>query len=385
MFFRSIPSFAALGLFTIALAGCPIWGGDDDYCYDCCYGDCCNGECENPQCSSPSECSAESVCGADNECHSGTCETWGCPFGYVCDDKLTCVPDGLGGGGAGGEGGAGGAGGEGGGIPTSVYCGNPADCAASEHCAPDGTCQTGDCSVDGCVNGFFCNTKSLQPFCDRENPGGCGGDLDCASLGEGFRCVSGACTPAAQLCYDRTQCSAGQVCADGECVASCANAATCPSSYSCDAVTSLCSLPSLPCTITNDCGGADTVCVDGACVPRAVDGLCIEAGTVVVDNGCVPNQARVSVCNVDGTQDLCGTGNICLNQTCYVSCATPNQAACDTLTTDQCKPVTTPFSGPNDVCGFTDNFGTECDLSRSLDCPVLEATCIDGTCVAPPI
>lgn len=370
--FRSLLPFAAVGTLATVLSGCPIWD-EGDYYDDGCYDECsCYGECGSP-CSTQSQCGSEEVCGADNQCHFGECDTWGCPIGYVCDAKLECVPDGqLGGFGGGDEGGAGG----GGGGTEAVYCGNPDDCGALQYCAPDGTCHDGDCTADGCIYGFICDELPESPVCVRENPNGCGSDGDCADPAD--KCVSGECTPPADLCFDQTQCPSGDVCADGKCVPSCAGGDTCPSSYSCTSGVELCTTPVLACTITNDCGGFDNVCVEGTCVPRSIDGFC-DADSIWVDNGCIPNQSASFVCTTDGVQDVCASGSICLHHSCYISCEAPNQTACDGLPEiDQCKDVTTP-SGAHSVCGTEENLGDECDPTTQTACAD-GFICVDGYC-----
>ncbi len=382
-----LPTVALFGSLTFGLAGCPIWDDNHGNCYDtgCCdYYD----DCYFDSCGSPADCYAGEVCGLDNVCHYGSCYDYGCAAGYVCDAKYECIPDngsggsGAGGsnvggsGGFGGSGGAGGAGGEGGGTDV-VWCANPHDCQAGEYCAPNGTCTPGDCSSDGCIFGFYCDTFGETPLCYPEDPGSCGRDAECG--GNGNLCVSGFCTPPEDLCFDQTQCAAGDVCADGKCVPSCANAASCPSSFTCTQTVELCTTPATTCTITNDCGGPDSVCVDGACVPRAIDGICNDPNDVWVRNGCIPNQSATFVCTVDGSQDVCATGSLCLHHSCYISCETPNETACNGLPElDQCKSVTTT-SGPHSVCGTADNLGDECDPTSGVTCdPGL--ICVDGYC-----
>lgn len=384
----SAASLVALGTLAVALSGCPIWSGDDDYNDDGCFGECCYGECNSNYCSTQAECGAGEVCGGDNECHYGDCSSWGCPLGEVCDVSgfdFQCIPDpGQGGFGEGGFGGgsasggsAEGGGGEGG-SGQPIYCGNPGDCGAGSFCAPDGTCTAGDCNaIEGCIFGFACDESGLLPFCARENANGCGADVDCVS-GDGSSCISGVCTAPADKCFDQTQCPSGAVCADGKCTPSCAGGDACPSSYSCTTGVDLCTTPAVACAITNDCGGPDSVCVAGACVPRAVGGFC-DVGTVWVNNGCIPDQSAAFVCTVDGDQDVCSAGSICLHHSCYISCETPNDTACDGLPEfDQCKSVSTP-SGGHFVCGSAENLGDECDPTAGTACGP-GFICVDGYC-----
>ncbi len=355
------------------LAGCPIWtdDGDEPPC------------CENTICSSDSDCFTGEVCGSDNECHEGTCETWGCPSDSICltdvDGVSSCFDtnggggSGAGGNGAGGSGANGGTGGAGGAAP--VYCGNPDDCAAGETCATDGTCQLGSCDVIACINGFFCDP--FDNVCMHENPFACASDTDCNDDLLGSLCVSGICTPAADQCFDQTQCAGGSVCANGKCTPSCETAA-CDTFHSCTPGVELCTTPTLTCSITNDCGGPDVVCVDGACVARSNQDEC-PSGYVWVENGCISDQSAIFVCGADGSQDTCADGSVCVHHSCYISCEDPNQTACDGLPTfDICKPVTTTF-GTYPVCGSDENLGDECDPTQGQLCSG-GLVCIDGFC-----
>jgi hypothetical protein len=208
-------------------------------------------------------------------------------------------------------------------APTSSTAANPDDCGPAEFCAPDGTCQPGDCSFDGCIDGFFCNTLPESPVCDRLDSNGCGEDADC-NTADGYLCVSGQCTAPADLCTDQTQCASGSVCAEGKCVPSCAGGGACPSDFTCTSPLELCNGAVTACTITDDCGGFDSVCVDGACVARSLDGTC-PTGFAWVDNGCIPDQAAAFLCAIDGSQDACAAGSICLHHSCYISCEAPNE------------------------------------------------------------
>jgi hypothetical protein len=364
----------ALGLAALGLGGCPLWSDDDHD--DGCWGDCCNGECNvggnnNGNCNNQGDCNSDEVCGSDNQCHVGDCQTWGCTGDEVCltdiDGFSSCVgPNGSGGDGAGGSG------------PEPIYCGNPDDCSLAEHCGPDDTCQPDDCSAEGCIFGFMCDVDQPIPTCVPENPAACGADLDCLDDGLGYLCVSGVCTPPADQCFDQTQCDSGSVCADGKCTPSCAGGESCNESYTCTSGVDLCTTPATQCNITNDCGGPSLVCVDGACVPRADDGVC-PAGLVWVENGCIPNQSAFFVCTVDGEQDVCASGSVCLHHSCYISCETPNETACAGLPDfNECKTVTTT-SGDHDVCGSDSNLGNECDPTAGLPCGPGEI-CVDGFC-----
>lgn len=380
-----------VGVLAGALAGCPIY---DDGPHGEATGGCKGRDCDEPlpagACSSAADCDLNETCGSDNECHPGDCTFWGCASPLQCvirpEDNTAVCEDagasvGAGGAGAGGSNtggsnptGTGGSGGDGP-IEGAVYCGNPDDCAASETCAPDGTCHTESCKTIGCIYGYACSGNNT---CEPANPAACGADTDCSGAGSGFLCVSGICTAPADQCSDQTQCKAGNKCVDGKCTASCTADSDCATGYACDQSLSICSKPASTCMITNDCGSATSVCVDGACVPRS-DGAACPKGTVWVENGCVPDQAATFFCAADGVQGTCAAGSICLHHNCYISCASPNTTACDNLPSfNICKSVTTS-TGTYSVCGSSQNLGGECDPTQGLDCGNADV-CMDGFC-----
>jgi hypothetical protein len=382
MVMNRLLQFGLLGIVAGALAGCPVWDDDDDHDGwedgSSCFGEGCN---PGPECTNSDQCGVNATCGEDNECHPGDCTFWGCASGECTvgeDGTASCTGgSGSGGSGAGGSGsGAGGSGATGGG-PDVVYCGNPDDCAAGETCGPEGICEPGSCDTVGCIYGYSCDTTAAPPVCKPTNPAACGSDGDCAEAGAGYACVSGICTAPDDQCFDQGQCAPGSKCAGGKCVPGCDADAECDGGFECNEAQGVCSEPGKECTITNDCGGPVTVCVDGTCVPRS-DGATCPAGTVWVENGCIPDQSATFTCAVDGQQDACNAGSICLHHSCYINCASPNETACANLPNlNVCKSVTTS-SGMHQVCGSNENLGNECDPQAGQACSV--GICIDGFC-----
>jgi hypothetical protein len=116
-------------------------------------------------------------------------------------------------------------------------------------------------------------------------------------------------------------------------------------------------------------------CVD-ACGPN---GTC-QPGLKCLDGGCSPDQQPVFTCATDGAQDSCQAGSICLRHSCYIACSADAGAnACKSADKfNQCKAVTTS-SGTHNVCGSTNNLGTDCDPTQGKNCasPLI---CIDGYC-----
>jgi hypothetical protein len=99
-----------------------------------------------------------------------------------------------------------------------------------------------------------------------------------------------------------------------------------------------------------------------------------------VEGGCTPDQQPVFTCGTDGVQDNCQAGSICLRHSCYIACSADAGAdACKNADKfNQCKAVTTT-SGTHNVCGSTDNLGTDCDPTQGKNCAT-PLICIDGYC-----
>jgi hypothetical protein len=265
-----------------------------------------------------------------------------------------------------------------------AYCANPTDCGNGFTCGPDGTCHPGDCSVTQCINGFVCELSANGQVCNLVDPRACTSDAECGGTDA---CVNGTCVAASWLCSDRTQCLSGSVCVDGKCVVACGVGDSCPDGYLCQKESRLCNIVELGCAITADCGSPYVVCVDHACVPRcSVQGPCGEGLGFCVNNGCIPSQKIVAQCAGEGVQAGCASGQICLHQHCYTSCAAPDAgvaeggvgACTEGPEQDACKTITTA-GGAYAVCGSTSNLGAECDLTVDKSC-ALGQICIDGFC-----
>jgi len=408
---KRLSLLGCFGLLASVLAGCPIFSGDaHNNCYE--LGDCgtwtTGGSGTYQECWSPGDCAENETCGPDGMCHSGDCTFSGCIAGYTCvtdpDTYLaSCVLDG-GSGGSGGSiptggsggpstGGSGGSGGTStggsggtatggtGGAPAVVYCGKPADCASDQLCAPDGTCQAGPCdnATNPCIYGFECTNGGT---CVSPTAHACDNDTNCAS---GYICIAGTdnvggvCTPPADQCFDQSQCGADEKCVNGKCTLSCISQTDCRDGLACDLTLGICSIVVKTCTITNDCGGPDTVCVAGNCVPRSPDGSC-GGGDVWAENGCIPNQGATFTCQLDGQQDVCLEGSICLHHSCYISCDAPNGTACQAQPTlNVCKPVE-DGSATYNVCGTDQNLGNECGAGAPVAACSGGKVCIDGFC-----
>jgi hypothetical protein len=257
-----------------------------------------------------------------------------------------------------------------------VACGQPADCPSGATCGTDGVCHAGDCGTIACINGFVCESSANGRLCAKVDPRGCESDAECAA---GASCVDGVCTPAADLCSDRTQCVAGSLCVNGKCVVGCGAGYSCPDGYLCRFASRLCNIVSRGCSTTADCGGPNVVCVDHACVPRCnVRGPCGDGTGSCVNNGCIPSQKIVPQCAGEGVQAACGAGQICLHRHCYTACGADGGGVCTQPDQDVCKAVTTS-AGTFSVCGSTSNLGSECDPTMNKPCSGGQV-CLDGFC-----
>jgi hypothetical protein len=352
MMMKRAISFVLFGFGAAALGGCPIYN-DSRYDRVCVSGDC--YDCPDPYYSS--------------SCYPHSCsDSTDCPSGYSCDSSHRCqstngVPP-TGGGGS--------------------LCTQPSDCAAGSNCGADNRCHAGDCASTGCPSNFVCKLSSGVPQCVPVGSGPAGGTSTCQSDQDcptpaGSKCLSGSCVAPQDQCADATQCPGGSQCVQGACTPSCSASTPCPTGFSCDTAKGVCTGNAGACTDTSQCTGG-TVCVEQHCVNQCGTGGTCPAGLVCLDGGCTPDQKPVFTCSVDGQQDACQAGSICLRHSCYIGCdADAGADACKNADKfNVCKTVTTS-SGPHSVCGSTSNLGTDCDPTQGKNCasPLI---CIDGYC-----
>ena len=351
MMMKHVFSFVLLGLGAAALGGCPIYS-DDDRAHRVCVGSDCyscpdpyvSGNCYDYSCYSDKECPAGYACGSNHRCH--------------VTDGLPPPP------------------------PTGPLCTKPSDCPAGSTCGADNKCHTGDCSSSGCPSNFVCKLTNGAPTCEPVGSDGstsaCKADGDCPTPA-GSKCLSGSCVAPSDQCADATQCAPGSQCVQGACTPSCSANKPCPTGYACDGAKGVCTGTTGACTNSTQCHSG-TVCVEEHCVTPCGAGLTCGAGLVCVDGGCTPNEKPVFTCTVDGAQDKCQSGSLCLRHSCYISCdADAGPDACKNA--DQfnvCKSVTTS-SGPHSVCGSDTNLGTDCDPTQGKNC-ASPLVCIDGFC-----
>lgn len=345
---------AGLGLGVALMSGCPIYESDDRY----------NRVCDSSQCY---------ICPAPyltSQCDSYTCSADAeCPTGFECSTRSRCAPSGT--------------------SPTSqpTACKQRSDCGTSPDavCGSDNTCHSGDCSRWGCSSDFVCKVGSGAATCEPTLPLGrvseCKADRDCSSQAgapAGSKCLTGTCVAPGDQCADATQCAAGSQCVQGSCTPSCAATRACPTGYGCDVATGVCTGSKGTCSASSPCS-SDSVCVEEHCVERCRAGSSCLAGLTCVDGGCTPEERPVFTCGIDGVQDKCQAGSVCLRHSCYIACEASSPEACKSADAfNVCKSVMTT-SGAHAVCGSATNLGSDCDPTQLKVCKAAQV-CIDGFC-----
>jgi len=339
--------FGLFGLSAVVLFGCPIWS-DDHARHVCTTG------------------TATNVVLYDDDCVA-CYGNYDCPAGYECSNRA-CTPSG------------------GTVAPPSQACSKPDDCAAGSNCGTDLRCHAGDCSNSGCPTGYLCKLSGGTLSCvandgspDGGGFDGCTSDAACAATTPGARCLDGACVAPADQCSDATQCPNNEQCVQGGCTPSCDATHPCPTGYGCDTAKGVCTGNPTPCGASGTCSGA-TTCVDEHCVTKCGPGNTCANGLICVDGGCIPDQKPQFVCAVEGKQDACASGSLCLHHSCYIACAVDAGAtACKSADKyNTCKQVQTA-SGTYSVCGSSSNLGSQCDPTQGKNCATGQV-CIDGFC-----
>jgi hypothetical protein len=349
---RLLLGIAILGAAAL-LGGCPIYGQNSEY-----------QVCSGPSCYS---------CPDQN--YSGACISWQCS--------------------------------------TNSDCGVGYQCTSDNQCVPAPTSDGGDCSVNGCPDGYICTLANGVASCAAAPEAGtghdsgpapdggvhtesgadaspytgpCNADGDCHGGGE--KCIDGTCTAQVNLCSDGTQCVAsGSSCVDGVCEPTCSTTSPCPSGYGCDFTRGVCNLDPGGCSGsgTSSClGGA--VCVEGHCAPPcSAEGGACATGQVCVNGGCIPDQAASFACANDGDEgqlaNACAVGYTCLHHDCYVACNADAGDSCVPVTGNPatCKNVTIE-TGTYGVCAAAGTLGSDCDPAQGKYCSG-STVCINGSCI----
>jgi hypothetical protein len=226
-------------------------------------------------------------------------------------------------------------------VCTATGC--TARCQTDETCPKGETCQAGLCSPPGtepgpakecttkadCADGKTCSAGKCEACGGNAGPCPCEKTADCSG---GLTCVAGACTAPQNTCKYSSECGDDKVCADGQCLASCA-AAPCSNGYTCEK--GVCR----PSTRGNPTCTGDAQCTDPA-APNCVSGSCVKA------------------CGGDAE---CGDGKYCNQGACVVDTRPKPNCTAD----EQCGgTASTPKKCMGGFCKFTCTSDQHC---RTID------------------
>jgi len=261
-------------------------------------------------------------------------------------------------------------------APTPIACTGDSQCSTNQICTSQGC--TSKCSADtDCAQGDVCKsglcvapTTSTTP-----TPVACTKDSDCTN---GQKCVgSGAaamCEDPSDVCQYSSECGAGKVCADGECLVDCsAQGSTCPSGTTCEK--GVCEPNANQCTSDAQCSGSTPKCEQGQCVAACdssnptsscSSGYVCENGACVLDTQPAPN------CGTNGAQ--CAANQECLDGFCRYTCTTPNGQL-----SQSCEEIDTRigYCAKDGTC--RDSAEAQAQCLEASDCPSGQS-CISNTC-----
>lgn len=243
------------------LAGCPVWGSNDD-----------DGGGSNPdECRTHGDCRIGYYCDAsEDECTpSETCDDdEDCDASEHCDFRDTCVPD----------------------VPGG--CRTTADCSGSEVCV-EGFCRNVTTGPDNevcqfnyqCGGGRICVDNVCTPQCTND-----------ASCGSGQSCVSNRCVPNNDQCDRSSDCDDDAHCVDGRCLPDCRDSGTCEDGQDeCSTDDQFCRPDWQPngfCDDDSDCNAATGSVCD------LVDHVCrVKCGGCTVDTDCRPMGSGTATCD----------------------------------------------------------------------------------------
>ena len=299
--------------------------------------------------------------------------------------------------------------------PNQAACDDGNNCTAGDHCEAgscvyeglaqcddDNVCTTDSCDPKaGCIhllNSAPCDDGDLCTTVDVCNLGECAGS-GLMSCDDGNECTQDSCEPGVGCsfvpvsgeCDDGTACTLGDVCFQGQCVATsflncddgnlCTDDSCNPADGCVHAANQLGCDDGDACTLVDQCSG--TLCI-GTGVPDCNDQNVCTDDTCDPVAGCV-NSNNAAECD-DG--DKCTPFDDCVDGECVGT----GVAVCDDqniCTNDSCDPGDGCIFSPNDAgcedgnaCTLNDSCGDgQCQAGAdSLDCDDQEV-CTDDSCV----
>ena len=208
--------------------------------------------------------------------------------------------------------------------PPNTKCTGTNACAQNQICTDAGCVNVCQADAD-CPQGDVCKSNQCVP--PQTQPGNllvCTKDSDCPS---GEACVGSGqwakCTAKSNACTYTSECAAGKVCADGECLTDCSQGQTCAAGTTC--TKGICEPNAgTQCTSDAQCSGSTPKCENGSCVaacdPNAPATSAQCAAGEYCDNGaCVPDTRPAPNC---GDASQCAANQVCLDGFCRYSCST---------------------------------------------------------------
>lgn len=261
--------------------------------------------------------------------------------------------------------------------PTNTSCTGNSQCATNQICTSEGCIAI--CKADGdCPKGDVCKSGlCVAPTATIPTAVACAKDSDC---GPNQECVGSGgfakCEDKANVCQYSSECGAGKVCANGECLPDCSQAnATCAAGETCEK--GVCEPSSTQCTSDGQCSGSTPKCEQGQCVaacdPNNLQVAACDAGYVCENGACVIDTHPTPNCGNGGAQ--CLATQECLDGFCRYTCTTP-----DGKISQSCELIDTRigYCAKDSTCRNAQEAAGVC--LKAADCTDGKS-CISNTCL----
>jgi hypothetical protein len=243
--------------------------------------------------------------------------------------------------------------------------------AGDAHASTDADAATSCTGFASCAVGEACNAGVCTACGGSNGPCPCTASSQC---GAGLECVANACTPKAAACHYGTDCASGDVCDDGQCVASCTTSCA---SGTCSKGACVPAPPTgIACSDDTACTAAASpgapFCVDGHCAAACGGDAGTDAGTCAAgftcnQGACVASTGPAVECTA--STDCSASGQTCVNNLCKFLCTSSN----DCIAHD----TRFPTCAVDGVCRTTAEASPQC--KSQYDCAPGQ-DCIDNLC-----